>query len=1465
MLYTILFTVVFTIFSSLGFAQVLIEDFFSSSPEQIVTLTESRDFLIGNVIHPLSGQPCLRQLDLVAKGAQSIELKRTFISNYTPLNEKKGQLYPSNSSYGGWVYFPHTHLNVFRKSEIKFKRNIITETIVSVADPFGAVLSYEITNSGKTYLKTRPWGLSNGVDDNPSGQYDPRNTSISIDGTMVVLKASDGTKRFYKTSDTYQLDLNKDRYTCLYCLLQKEILPNGKVLRYQYNKERQVIKVESLDPQEQYIYATLDINCSIYSDKATLTTNTGSQSVNYHNTAPYYNGNQGRCVDLLYPLRFTTVSSPLFRDEISKYYTNRSNNSWLTEYSGKNSIFMCKHVRMPKKGKEEGTLQVSELSFPGETNDYHPIYTMQYKRGLPGKAKSTTTVTHCDGIKTIYEFNAKMLPESIKYFDQSGSLIKTKAFEWTYNQWLKSITIFDSQQEVMSKKEFEYDSFGNPLSEIFTGDLTGNGQIESTEIKRIFSLDGRNLLLEEEFSNGKVISYTYLQETNLLTSRFIKENKKTCLSREFREYDDSYNLIKIIEDDGSADKAENLSDVSQRIITNFKLRQQPPFLHMPEWIEVNYLENGIEKLQKRTQIVYDVHGNISQEHVYNSDNNFAYTITKKYDEKGCLLSETNALGQQAVYTYDAYGKEKSSKSFSNNLLRSSHYDPKGRIKKIRESGKDGMVREYEFFHDLKDRLIKKTNNFNHSTLYKHDLVANKPIQIETPQLFTADGKALSVIDKSSYDALGRKTISIDAKDNATKYRYNSYSSVTEIIYPDQSKETFLYTKSGLLDSHTLPCGRVISYLYDVLGNVISKSYSMKDQLIGQELFEYKGDILLKSYDLEGHATVYEYDSLGRKIREEKYGNTTTYHYDSLGNIDIICKENGTNSLYTHLRHDLLGRVLEKRITDAEGTLLTLLSYSYDGDGNVHTFERNINDKEAIDTYAYDSFNRQTSHKDALGHLTFTEYNEKFVNASGQQVLKKTVKDPRQCSTVEIQDPYGRIAKIEKLNSSNQIISAEEQSYDVCGNPVLHTDHVYHDTNFIASKSVQSTYDSCNRLKTITRAFETPDARITEFTYHPGGKVATKTMPDGISLNYSYDALDHLKSIYSSDGSLSQSFTYNLNGQLLVATDESQKLTVQRTLDPNGNVVFEELSTGINIKKSYDNFNRLLSISLPDGGKVAYTYDPLYLKSVKRLSSSEEMLYEHCYDAFDTSGYLTKESLIATLGTVSHDTDALGQSIKISSEFFTQKNRYDEVGNIVEQVVNDVNKEFAYDDLSQLISESDHEYKYDSTFNRIEDSGEACRQNDLDEQVSIGNLQCSYDLRGNLIGKSTHEQTQKFSYDVLNRLTDVVKNNKKTSFIYDPLGRRIGKSQYTLTDNEWNEVARESVFYDGNNDIGTLSATGDVKELRVLGLGVHPEKLTTIAIELNGKVYAPLLDSHGNIRSLIDTATKIITATYDYNS
>ncbi len=204
--------------------------------------------------------------------------------------------------------------------------------------------------------------------------------------------------------------------------------------------------------------------------------------------------------------------------------------------------------------------------------------------------------------------------------------------------------------------------------------------------------------------------------------------------REFSIYDDCHNLIQTISDDGSGEDKDDLSQVTQRLITTYTLRQAAPFLHMPEWIEETYLEAGIEKLLKKSHLIYDQHGNVAQEEVYDAKGNHSYTICKTYNERGDILTETNRLGQQAVYTYDARGRPETATNFSNRIQKTFRHDTKGRLREITEKGDDEVVHIASSDYDFHDRIIQKTDPFSNSTHYTYDLLVSKIAKTDLPSI-----------------------------------------------------------------------------------------------------------------------------------------------------------------------------------------------------------------------------------------------------------------------------------------------------------------------------------------------------------------------------------------------------------------------------------------------------------------------------------------------------------------------------------------------------------------------------------------------------------------------------------------------------------------------------------------------------------------------------------------------------------
>jgi len=109
----------------------------------------------------------------------------------------------------------------------------------------------------------------------------------------------------------------------------------------------------------------------------------------------------------------------------------------------------------------------------------------------------------------------------------------------------------------------------------------------------------------------------------------------------------------------------------------------------------------------------------------------------------------------------------------------------------------------------------------------------------------------------------------------------------------------------------------------------------------------------------------------------------------------------------------------------------------------------------------------------------------------------------------------------------------------------------------------------------------------------------------------------------------------------------------------------------------------------------------------------------------------------------------------------------------------------------------------------------------------------YDLNGNLISQKSPEII--YTYDALNRLTNLIFSGNKTEFIYDAFNRCL----FVKKDNE-----SKQLFYLYDHEIGGYSSN-KVQEAKI----PDPRSEKTFAIELGNQGYFPLQDYRYNISAL----------------
>ncbi|MBS0647822.1 MAG: RHS repeat protein [Verrucomicrobia bacterium] len=963
-----------------------------------------------------------------------------------------------------------------------------------------------------------------------------------------------------------------------------------------------------------------------------------------------------------------------------------------------------------------------------------------------------------------------------------------------------------------------------------------------TEIyETTFGYTSHHLMAWKKEPSGRITRFSYLDSTDLLSSRFTCEGNKILL-REFFEYNDDRIIIQTIHDDGCGSDPQDLTGVTERHIKRTTLLKSGPHVNFPETIEELYLEQGQEKLLRKTVLAYNKQGKITSQDIYDGNGQLRYRLTHEYDGKGRMISESNPLGQVQRYGYDEFDNKTVIQDFSGRLTIRHTYDYSHRLIQTLEESDEGNRRATYHKYNHKNQRISTLDPQGRETLFTYDAFDHL-LETKLPT---------SHILQATYDGFGRQLSKTDGNGHITTQTYNARGKPISIHHPDGTQETYIYNLDGSLKFHIDQVGTLIEHAYDILGRLISKTItSSARDILSTESWSYGTFQLLSKTDPAGTVTSYEYDGAGRKIAEICKGNRTSYGYDALGRLSRT--ERGGRVIIQD--YDLMDRIIEERTENLEGAILIKTLYAYDPAGNQSEITHWTAAGPSTEMTLYDAFKRPIQHADALGHITTIIYDDHF-KAGRQEVLQKTTTDPAGIRRIETYNLLGHLAALEIKNTLGELLHQEIYTYDGAGNKVRQETIVMSPRAPPKTITTLWEYGPLRRLLSLTEAAGTPYQRTTRYAYTLKGLVQEIHKPDGRTLFYAYDALHRLHELTSSDNSFHYIYTYNAIHQPIIIDELVQNTRTLRAYDAQGLLTFEKLANGLTLQSTYDTLGRKTHLYLPDKSSASYFYDAAFLRQITRYSSAGETLYSHRYTRFDPSGHLLEQELIHHLGTQNFEIDSLGRTVASSCYYFDSKESvFDSRGHLLSLLQDSNLFRFTYDDLAQLTAENNHRYVYDSNHNRIVKDNKTSTTNSLNQFDPF-----TYDFNGNLVS----DDSQTYSYDALDRLVSVTSPSHHAQFTYDAFHRRLSKKLFAKKDGAWIQQSELSFLYDGDNEIGAVDSSGALIELRVLGLGKGAEIGASVAIELEGRSFAPLHDLRGNIIKLI-SSTGEITEMYSYTA
>ena len=364
-----------------------------------------------------------------------------------------------------------------------------------------------------------------------------------------------------------------------------------------------------------------------------------------------------------------------------------------------------------------------------------------------------------------------------------------------------------------------------------------------------------------------------------------------------------------------------------------------------------------------------------------------------------------------------------------------------------------------------------------------------------------------------------------------------------------------------------------------------------------------------------------------------------------------------------------------------------------------------------------------------------------------------------------------------------------------------------------------------------------------------------------TLRYSYDRKGRIKSIVLPDGSSIQ-YSYNaLFGKHIERLSPENKVMYRHTYDDydqQGRLLQETLPGCLHQEHEYQANNEILRKNDVFTEHLQYNSKG-QLRETNRFGRCKPF---HARYGYDTMTQLAMESSNLFSNVYIHDSlhNRLkrGKMKKNEGHFFQ-----DFLDGIEPHARSEVYSAFNFfeDNLSTKIGKD-----FQNAFKDILESKQMVYEdltyNSLQQFTSAPQISYSYDLQGNLLRKVLDGEEYNFKNNILSQVLSIdKKNGPSLSFYYDAFGRRLTKRE-CINGNKKNSLY---FFYFGNHELGALNEKNEIVELRIPGLSKDTISQQSVAIELNKNVYVPLHDVQGNIVALVDPNTSQVVESYIYSA
>ncbi|WP_395607970.1 RHS repeat-associated core domain-containing protein [Pseudomonas sp. B22129] len=577
------------------------------------------------------------------------------------------------------------------------------------------------------------------------------------------------------------------------------------------------------------------------------------------------------------------------------------------------------------------------------------------------------------------------------------------------------------------------------------------------------------------------------------------------------------------------------------------------------------------------------------------------------------------------------------------------------------------------------------------------------------------------------------------------YVHDKRARLVQRIDPDGAEHFKSYDEKGRLTVEQDPLGAVTAYQYDEAGRLVAlfpgedepTSYEHDNGFVrvvrrGGAVWKYErndqGDVTRKT-DPDGSVTDYSYNKYGQ-LAGVWYPDHSCHRLVWNGRGQLV-EEQLPNGGVKRYRYDELGRQVARE--DEYGALT---QYQLDSVGRLI---RVVLPGGTTREYSYNPYGKITAERDELGHVTRYEYGDglhlisRRINSDGSQVKYRY--DNTRLLLTEIENEVGETYQLDY--HPNGLIQ-QETGFDG-----QRTAYVY-DLNGNLQEKTEHGDDGSQLL-------------ITRYTRDHAGRLIRKTLPDGKTVDYTYDRQGNLLGV--NDGHWALAYEY----------DQQNRLTA------------EHQGWGT-LRYGYDACGQLKHLRLPDNNRLTFNHGKGGDLTTVELNG--ETLTAHLFKA-GRERQRQQGQLISHYGYDEQNRLHAHAVTQQRHDLYQRHYDYDKTGNLSR--VFDTRKgehHYRYDPLARL-TRVDHSQDEQERFGH-DPAGNLLMQDRPGPDIVAGNRLAiqgdhhyDYDAFGNLIrerrGKD-HKLVTEYRYDCQHRLIGITRPDGQTaSYRYDPFGRRISKT------------------------------------------------------------------------------------------